>query len=69
MNLFCQLTTDFYLGTSFSWMLLQVHQIDAGSSAAGQQLVVNLYEVREDFMIPWVARKASELGVALGKST
>lgn len=69
MNLFCQLTTDFYLRTSFSWMLIQVHQIDASFSATSQQLVVNLYEVREDFMTPWVARKASEMGVTLGNST
>lgn len=69
MNLSCQLTTDFYLYDPVSpgcqHKLAKSMHVPLQSVS---QLAVILCKVKEYFMIPWLARRASDLEVTLGNS-
>lgn len=52
------------LWSSSSWMLAWIGQIDALQPLS--QLAVILYKMKEYFMFPWMARRASDLEVTWG---
>lgn len=69
MNLFCQLTTDFYLYDPVSPGCQ--HKLAKSMHVPLQpvsQLAKILCKVKEYFMISWLARRASDLEVTLGNS-